>query len=315
MTVTTSAAQPARRSAPWLGVPDVVGPWAQRARSCLSPCPDGGWLRRATGARSGTPSGPQTVAEVRSWLYQDGHLGVDVTDTDGAGIDAPEVAERLGVLVPGSWASPGWRTIRGVEGRWEVSKGAVRLLVGEDGLAAGSIDGGEVAVRLPRARPGALPGWFAVAGPNGPPASVDSRVYLHLRSLEDLHLGAVLDALEPLEPRWQAKFSTRPSGALRPDCAVVYVPSRDLPEVLARCAGTALAAALVDPVPGFSTRVAPGVGCSVDLPGLRGGSFGAGVADLLARDLVATGDLGGALEGRLTAALSGPAPREGDHDG
>lgn len=291
-------------------VDGVVAPWAQRARSCLTPCPDRRWLRRATGERS-RATAPEAVAELRSWLYQDGHLGIDVTDFDGAGIDAPEVAGRLGALVPGSWASPGWRVGRRIGDRREVSKGAVRLLVAEDDLAAGSLEtfpDGEVAVQLPRARPGALPGWFAVAGPQGPPASVDSRVYLHLRSLDTVHLAAVLDPLERLEGRWQAKFSTRPSGARRPDCAVVYAPRGDLPEVLAACAGAALSSALVDPVPGFSTRLAPGLGCSVDLPGLRGGSFGAAVADLLARDLVSTGDLGDALEGRLAAALSAPAP-------
>jgi hypothetical protein len=282
----------------------AVREWVARAGSCLSPAAGGGWTRNRTGDHSGAPADPQTVARLRGWLYQDAHLGVDVTGSDAAGVDEAGTVALLHSLTGGGWASSGWQVRRRADGRWEASKDGVRLLVEEDDVAAGRLEaGGTVSLWLPRARPGALPGWFALSGPQGPPPSVDSRVYLHLRALTAEHLRAAIAGLHELRCPWQAKFNTRPSGSRRPDCVVVYTHRSALLHVVATLSEHPLCGSLVDPVPGFSIRVRAGMSCSVDLPGLPGGSFGARVADLLAKELVAAQASGEELERRVVAAL------------
>lgn len=319
---------PARPDTGAARAPDVAA-WAARVHAAVA-AEDGGWTRRATGDRSGPPSDPATLTRLRGWVYADAHLGVDVTETDGAGIDAPSVVALLARLVPGRWASAGWRVLRRLDGArpdtprrdpprlgpsrpdtsWEVERDGLRLRVTADDLCEGAVQtGDEVVVRLPRARPGALPGWFAVTGPGGPAPASDGRVYLHPRRLDRTAVAAVLAALDGLDGldgvggRWQVKVSIRPSGAARPDCVVAYLPRREVAAAVDHL-GARLDGLLADPVPGFSVRAAPGLAWSVDLPYARGGSYGARVADVCARALVAGDD----LEQRLAAAVGGGTP-------
>lgn len=286
--------------------PGTVGHWTRLVRAAIARVPGrgGGWRRQATGEELAAPASPaETVGAVRrlrSWIYQDVHLGVPAGDlaADAAGdaVDA-DVADALRRLATGTWRSPGWRRHRRDEhGRWEVSRDALRLVVPDSALEPATPAGGphdraggpdRCAVRLPRARPGALFGWFAYTGPDGPAAAPEARLYLHPRRLADpASLRRLLAMLDGLGVPWQSKFAVRHTTGNRPDAVVVYLARRDVTPAADRLRAAGVEDLLTDPVPGFSHRLGTGLAAAVHPPGLPSGSFGARVADLYARTLV-----------------------------
>ncbi|MDA2812536.1 T3SS effector HopA1 family protein [Nocardiopsis sp. RSe5-2] len=296
--------------------PATLRTWCDRVRAVVAPesaaAPAGRWLRAATGDVSEPAAHPRGVPTLRSWLYRDVHLAGLHSETATPDADAAAAA-LFAELATGTWRDPGWT----VEGEAPgdggpgtapdavVSKNGVRLRAAPEELHVGA-DGGTAEVLLPRARPGALFGWFGYTGPVGPPVRPKARLYLHPPSLADRGvIGPLLEALERLEAPWQAKAATRGAGAPRPDSFVVYLRAADAGRVAAELASSGLPEVLADPVPGFALRIAQGVGLAVHPPGLPGGSFGVRLADLFARTLVEHGTDG--LEERIGAALH-PAP-------
>ncbi|MDA2804683.1 T3SS effector HopA1 family protein [Nocardiopsis suaedae] len=300
--------------------PATLRTWCDRVRAAVAPesaaDPAGRWIRAATGERSEPAAHPRGVPALRSWLYRDVHLAGPHSEAATPGADAAATA-LFAELATGTWCDPGW-TVEGEapaeDGDGDgpegpdavVSKNGVRLRAAPGELRTG-VDGGTAEVLLPRARPGALFGWFGYTGPNGPPVRPRARLYLHPPSLADRGVvGPLLEALERLEAPWQAKAATRGTGAPRPDSFVVYLAAADADGVAAELAASGLPEVLADPVPGFALRVAQGVGLAVHPPGLPGGSFGVRLADLFARTLVESGADG--LEERIGAALHPAVP-------
>ena len=283
--------------------PEAVRAWCALVTGAVHPAQERGrWRRGTTGELSEEPGHPRLVAQLRSWIYRDVHLAGDPeppdTRTDSAAL------ALLTELAAGTWPDGGW-DVRGTDGTGVLAeKRGVRLrMPGED---VDHRPDGTAVLRLPRARPGALFGWFGYTGPNGPALRPRARLYLHLPSLTDREvLGAVLEALERLDAPWQAKAAIRGTARPRPDSFVLYLDAADTGRTVDALRDSGLTGTLVDAVPGFSTRVARGTGLAVHPPGLTAGSFGAGLADLFARSLAAHGTDG--LDTRILTALAGPA--------
>lgn len=303
--MTTTPLIPAARS-----IPDaVVHDWCARVTRALVP-EDGGrrWVRTATGEVSEERGLPGQVRRLRGWIYRDVHLSGE-SETEDHGTDRAAV-DLLTELATGAWPSDGWR-VRVEEGsEVEAVRRGVRLRLPSDQVRA-SADG-TATLMLPRARPGALFGWFAYTGPRGPAGRPDARLYLHLPSLSDRTvLSRVLTFLEELDVPWQAKAAIRGPERPRPDSFVVYLDAAATEHAVAGLLEHRVPDLLEDTVPGFSRRVARGAALAIHPPGLRAGSFGAGVADLFSRFLADHGT--DDLADRMIDALNGvpeevPAP-------
>ena len=299
--MTTTPLIPATRTIPEATVHD----WCVRVSRALVP-EDGGrrWTRTATGEVSEERGLPGQVRRLRGWIYRDVHLSGE-TDTEDHGTDRGAV-DLLTELATGTWPSGDWRVLGGEGAEVEAVRRGVRLRLPSDRVRGGA--GGTATLMLPRARPGALFGWFAYTGPQGPADRPDARLYLHLPSLSDRAvMSRVFTFLEELDVPWQAKAAIRGPERPRPDSFVVYLDSAMTERAVAGLLAHRVPDVLDATVPGFSVCVARGTALVVHPPGLRAGSFGAGVADLFSRFLSEHGTDG--LADRMLDALN-TAPEE-----
>lgn len=261
--------------------PTTVDEWCARVGQALVPEDEGRrWRRTATDEVSEERGVPGQVRRLRSWIYRDVHLSAD-TEGDDHGTHHAAVS-LLTELATGTWPCAGWRIEDTESTDVQATRRGVRLRFPSH-LVRERADG-TATLLLPRARPGALFGWFAYTGPQGPPERPDARLYLHLPSLSDRAvLTRVLTCLEEMDTPWQAKAAIRGPERPRPDSFVIYLNADETDHAVARLLDHRVPDVLVDTVPGFAVRMAPGTALAVHPPGLRAGSFGAGVADLFAR--------------------------------
>lgn len=156
------------------------------------------------------------------------------------------------------------------------------------------IPGDPVGVRLPAARPRALPGWYVVVSTHGQPCGGPLwRVYIAVRPARAGDaLGLAASRLERTGARFQMKVNDRPSAIVRPDALVAFVERASLDAALGAAADLRRRGWLIDATPGFARRVAPGIALAIEPAAADGRSHGQRCADLVAGGLIAAWNAG-----------------------
>jgi hypothetical protein len=270
------------------------------------------------GATDGSRALTRALADfIYGRYYLNDPRAVDVTSpsvSDAAPIALREDAEfgrSLREANAGTgYFDPGWRVVETPSAELEtyiVRKGRLSLSARLDQLrpadrcevTAGAI----VAVRFPKDRPNAMPGFYAAIGSAGPPPREAPLVrwYFHLLPAGAPPLFARLTrGLDERGARFTIKALNDPTAYTRPDAAVLYLPraafDRTSPVVVA--AHHSLRDAVRPDVPAFTRWVRPGLGLAEEPPqDDERTSFGQHRSRLIARGLVEA-----ALRHRATAA-------------